>query len=226
MRTVEQEWSEYVRALRTVAMARADAQQAQDRLTAHKSKAEATAAAEADAMAERGLKLQTRLNALAETAAASLQRAGLPAEGKRANHMLPEIRALNDLETVAERITKQLAESVDELEELRTKARALQEQRKRRTISAVLALVGFVLVWVFSGSFLAGVEAAAIASWWQVRRSCCRRSATRFGSGLRCPTYCGSRNSCTRSRWRPSRRPAAWPVSSSASPSTASWWRA
>jgi len=164
MRAVEQEWSEYVRALRTVAMARADAQQAQDRLTAHKSKAEATAAAEADAMAERGLKLQTRLNALAETAAASLQRAGLPAEGKRANHTLPEIRALNDLETVAERITKQLAESVDELEELRTKARALQEQRKRRTISAVLALAGFVLVWVLTGSFLAGVEAAAIAA--------------------------------------------------------------
>jgi hypothetical protein len=164
MRAVEQEWSEYVRALRTVAMARADAQQAQDRLTAHKSKAEAAAAAEADAMAERGLKLQTRLNALAEKAAASLQRAGLPAEGKRANHTLPEIRALNDIETVAERITKQLAESVDELEELRTTARALQEQRKRRTISAVLALVGFVLVWVFSGSFLAGVEAAALAA--------------------------------------------------------------
>jgi hypothetical protein len=163
MKTVEQEWSEYVRAVRTVAMARADAQQAQDRLTAHKSKAEATAAAEADAMAERGLKLQTRLNALAEKAAASLQRAGLPAEGKRANHTLPEIRALNDIETVAERITKQLAETVDELEELRTTARALQEQRRRRTISAVLALIGFVLVWVFSGSFLAGVEAAAIA---------------------------------------------------------------
>jgi hypothetical protein len=164
MRAVEQEWSEYVRALRTIAMARADAQQAQDRLTAHKSKAEAAAAAEADAMAERGLKLQTRLNALAEKAAASLQRAGLPAEGKRANHTLPEIRALNDIETVAERITKQLAESVDELEELRTTARALQEQRKRRTISAVLALVGFVLVWVFSGSILAGVEAAALAA--------------------------------------------------------------
>ncbi|TDW84484.1 hypothetical protein EV137_7298 [Kribbella pratensis] len=164
MKTVEQEWSEYVRALRTVAMARADAQQAQDRLTAHKSKAEATAAAEADAMAERGRKLQTRLNALADKAAESLQRAGLPAEGKRANHTLPEIRALNDIETVAERITKQLAESVDQLEELRTKARALQEQRKRRTISAVLALVGFVLVWVLSGSFLAGAEAAAIAA--------------------------------------------------------------
>ena len=164
MKTVEQEWSEYVRALRTVAMARADAQQAQDRLTAHKSKAEATAAAEADAMAERGRKLQTRLNALADKAAESLQRAGLPAEGKRANHTLPEIRALNDIETVAERITKQLAESVDQLEELRTKARALQEQRKRRTISAVLALVGVVLVWVLSGSFRAGVEAAAIAA--------------------------------------------------------------
>ena len=164
MKTVEQEWSEYVRALRTVAMARADAQQAQDRVTAHKSKAEATAAAEADAMAERGRKLQTRLNSLADKAAESLERAGLPAEGKRANHTLPEIRALNDIETVAERITKQLAESVDQLEELRTTARALQEQRKRRTISAVLALVGFVLVWILTGSFLAGVEAAAIAA--------------------------------------------------------------
>jgi hypothetical protein len=164
MRAVEQEWSEYVRALRTVAMARADAQQAQDRLTAHKSKAEATAAAEADAMAERGQKLQTRLNALAEKAAASLQRAGLPADGKRANHALPEIRALNDIESVAERITKQLAETVDQLEEVRAAAQALQEQRRRRTISAVLALVGFVLVWVVSRSFIAGVEAAAIAA--------------------------------------------------------------
>lgn len=164
MKTEAEEWSEYVRALRTVAMARADAQQAQDRLTAHRSKAEATAAAEADAMAERGRKLQTRLNALAEKAAESLQRAGLPPEGKRANHTLPEIRALNDIETVAERITKQLAETVDQLEEVRTQARALQEKRKRRTISAVLALVGFVLVWVLNGSFLAGVEAAAIAA--------------------------------------------------------------
>jgi len=64
MKTEEQVWSEYARAVRTVAMARADAQQAQDRVTAHKSRAEATAAAEADAMAERGRKLQTRLNAL------------------------------------------------------------------------------------------------------------------------------------------------------------------
>ena len=164
MKTEEQEWYEYTRALRTVAMARADAQQAQDRVTAHKSKAEATAAAEADAMAERGRKLQTRLNSLADKAAESLQRAGLPAEGTRANHTLPEIRALNDIEKIAERITEQLAESVDQLEELRTKARALQERRKRRTISAVLALAGFVLVWVLTGSFLAGVEAAAIAA--------------------------------------------------------------
>ncbi|GAA1568295.1 hypothetical protein [Kribbella karoonensis] len=164
MKTDEQVWSEYVRALRTVAMARTEAQQAQDRVTAHKSKAEATAAAEADAMAERGRRLQTRLNALADKAAESLQRAGLPADGKRANHSLPEIRALNDIETVAERITEQLAESVDQLEELRTSARRLQELRRRRTISAVLALVGFVLVWVFSRSFLAGVEAAAIAA--------------------------------------------------------------
>ncbi|MET9276022.1 hypothetical protein [Kribbella sp. NPDC003557] len=164
MKTEQQEWSEYTRALRTVAMARTDAQQAQDRVTAHKSKAEATAAAEADAMAERGRKLQTRLNSLAEKAAESLARAGLPADGKRANHTLPEIRALNDIEKIAERITEQLAESVDQLEELRTKARALQEQRKRRTISAVLALAGFVLVWVLTGSFLAGVEAMAIAA--------------------------------------------------------------
>jgi hypothetical protein len=143
MKTVEQEWSEYVRALRTVAMARADAQQAQDRLTAHKSKAEATAAAEADAMAERGLKLQTRLNALAEKAAASLQRAGLPAEGKRANHTLPEIRALNDIETVAARITEQLAETVDELEELRTSASDVPSARS----------------WRWSGSWRCGCSA-------------------------------------------------------------------
>jgi hypothetical protein len=164
MKTEEQVWSEYARAVRTVAMARADAQQAQDRVTAHKSRAEATAAAEADAMAERGRKLQTRLNALAEKAAASLQRAGLPADGKRANHPLPEIRAINDIETIAERITKQLGETVDQLEEVRTQAQALREQRKRRTISAALALVGFLVVWVVTGSFLAGVEAAALAA--------------------------------------------------------------
>jgi uncharacterized membrane protein len=164
MKTVEQEWSEYVRALRTVAMARADAQQAQDRVTAHKSKAEATAAAEASAMAERGQQLQTRLNALAEKAAASLQRAGLPAEGKRTNHTLPEIRSLTDIEPIAARITKQLTEAVDLLEEVRSTARAEQERRKRRTISAALALVGFVLVWAVTGSFLAGVEAAAIGA--------------------------------------------------------------
>ena len=109
MKVEEKAWSEYARALRTVAGARADAQQAQDRLTAHKSKAEATAMAEADAMAERGRQLELRLNALAEKAAASLQRAGLPADGKRANHALPEIRVLNDIETVAVRITKQLS---------------------------------------------------------------------------------------------------------------------
>ncbi len=34
-------------------------------------------------MAERGRKLELRLNALAEKAAASLQRAGLPADGKK-----------------------------------------------------------------------------------------------------------------------------------------------
>ena len=164
MKTVEQEWSEYTRALRTVALARADAQQAQDRLTAHKSKAEATAMAEADAMAERGRQLEQRLNALAEKAAESLQRAGLPAEGKRANHNLPEIRVLTDIEPVAARLTKQLAEAVEQLEEARSAARLEKERRRRRTISAVLALAGFVVVWVVSGSFLAGVEGAVIAA--------------------------------------------------------------
>ncbi|MEU4607238.1 hypothetical protein AB0F43_30000 [Kribbella sp. NPDC023972] len=164
MKTEEQEWAEYARALRQVAGARADAQQAQDRLTAHKSKAEATAMAEADAMAERGRQLEVRLNALAEKAAVSLQRAGLPAEGKRANIALPEIRALPDIEAVAARLTKQLAETVDQLEEVRAEARAEQERRKRRTISAALTLVGFVVVWVVTRSFLAGIEAAAIAA--------------------------------------------------------------
>jgi hypothetical protein len=164
MKTEEQEWSEYARALRTVALARTDAQQAQDRLTAHKSKAEATAMAEADAMAERGRQLEQRLNALAEKAAASLQRAGLPAEGKRANHSLPEIRVLSDIEPVAGGITKQLTEAVEQLEEARLAARLERERRRRRTISAVLALAGFVVVWVATGSFLAGVEAAAIAA--------------------------------------------------------------
>jgi hypothetical protein len=164
LKTEDQAWSEYARALREIAGARADAQQAQDRLTATKSKAEATAMAEADAMAERGRQLETRLNALAEKAAASLQRAGLPAEGKRANIPLPEIRALTDIEAVAARLTKQLGETVDQLEEVRAEARALQERRKRRTISAALMLVGFVVVWVVTGPFLAGLEAAAIAA--------------------------------------------------------------
>jgi hypothetical protein len=164
MKTEEQAWSEYARALRQVAGARADAQQAQDRLTAHKSKAEATAMAEADAMAERGRKVEARLNALAEQAAASLQRAGLPADGKRVNVAFPEIRALTDLEAAAARLTKQLGEAVDELEQVRAEARAEQERRRRRTISAALTLVGFVVVWAFTRSFLAGVEAAAIAA--------------------------------------------------------------
>jgi hypothetical protein len=162
MKTEEQEWSEYTRAVRQVAGARADAQQAQDRLTANRSKAEATAMAEADAMAERGRKLELRLNALAEKAAASLQRAGLPAEGKRTTVPMPAIRGLTDIEAAAAKLTKQLAETVDKLEEVRAKARAEQERRKRRTISAALVVVGFVLVWVISGSFLAALEVAAI----------------------------------------------------------------
>lgn len=162
MKTEEQEWSEYARAVRQVAGARADAQQAQDRLTANRSKAEATAMAEADAMAERGRKLELRLNALAEKAAASLQRAGLPADGKKTTVTIPVIRGLTDIEAAAAKLTKQLAETVDKLEEVRAKARAEQDRRKRRTISAALVVVGFVLVWVISGSFLAALEGAVI----------------------------------------------------------------
>ncbi|MEU4395959.1 hypothetical protein [Kribbella sp. NPDC023855] len=164
MKTEQQQWAEYARALRQVAGARADAQQAQDRLTANRSKAEATAMAEADAMAERGRKLETRLNALAEKAAESLQRAGLPPEGKRAIITLPEMRGMTDMEAAAAKLTKQLAETVDKLEDVRKAARAEQERRKRRTISAVEVLVGFVVVWVARGSLLAGLEAAAIAA--------------------------------------------------------------
>ena len=164
MKTEQQEWSEYARALRQVAGARADAQQAQDRLTANRSKAEATAMAEADAMAERGRALEIRLNALAEKAAASLQRAGLPSEGKRAPIPLPEMRGMTDMEGAAAKLTSQLAESVDKLEELRGEARAEQERRKRRTISAAEVLVGFLLVWVLQRSLVVGLEAAAIAA--------------------------------------------------------------
>ncbi|QNE22598.1 hypothetical protein F1D05_37755 [Kribbella qitaiheensis] len=164
MKTEEQEWSEYVRAVRQVAGARADAQQTQDRLTANRSKAEATAMAEADAMAERGRKLELRLNELAEKAAGSLQRAGLPAEGKKTTVTMPAIRGLTDIEAAAAKLTKQLADTVDKLEEVRAKARAEQERRKRRTISAALVVVGFLLVWVISGSFLAALEDAVIAA--------------------------------------------------------------
>jgi len=164
MKTEQQEWADYGRALRQVAGARADAQQAQDRVTANRSKAEATAMAEADAMAERGRKLEIRLNALAEAAAASLQRAGLPPEGKRAGIPLPEMRGMTDMEAAAAKLTKQLADTVDKLEEVRMKARAEQERRKRRTISAAEVLVGFLVVWAFRGSLLAAAEAAAIAA--------------------------------------------------------------
>ena len=164
MKTEEQEWAEYTRALRQVAGARADAQQAQDRMTANRSQAEATAAAEATAMAERGRKLEARLNGLAEKAAVSLQRAGLPPDGKRASVPLPQIRGLTDIETAATKLTKQLGDTVDQLEEVRATTRAEQERRKRRTISAALTLVSFLIVWVVTGSFLSGVEAAAIGA--------------------------------------------------------------
>lgn len=163
MKTEEQEWAEYARALRQVAGARADAQQEQDRRTATKTQAEATAMAEANAMAERGRKLEIRLNGLAEKAAVSLQRAGLPPEGKRTAVPLPEIRAIADIEVVAARITKQLAETVDQLEAVRAAALAEQERRKRRTISAALTVAALLVVWV-AQSILVGVEAAAIAA--------------------------------------------------------------
>ena len=43
MSTEQQQWSDYARALRQIATARTDAQQAQDRLTANRSRAEAVA---------------------------------------------------------------------------------------------------------------------------------------------------------------------------------------
>jgi hypothetical protein len=162
MSTGQQEWSDYARAVRQVAGARADAQQAQDRVTANRTKAEATAMAEADAMAERGRKLEERLNRLAEKAAVSQEKAGVPAEGKRVTITLPTVRGIADIEAAAAQLTKQLGEAVGLLEEVRTNARAERERRKRRTISAALVLVAFAGVWSINGSFRAGLEAGAI----------------------------------------------------------------
>lgn len=162
MSTEQQEWSDYARAVRQVAGARADAQQAQDRVTANRTKAEATAMAEADALAERGRKLEERLNRLAEKAAASLEKAGVPAEGKRVTIALPTVRGIADIEAAAAQLTKQLGEAVGRLEEVRTKARAERERRRRRTISAALMLVAVAVVWSINGSFVAGLEAGAI----------------------------------------------------------------
>jgi hypothetical protein len=162
MSTGQQEWSDYARAVRQVAGARADAQQAQDRVTANRTKAEATAMAEADAMAERGRKLEERLNRLADKAAASLEKAGVPAEGKRVTITLPTVRGIADIEAAAAQLTKQLGEAVGLLEEVRTNARAERARRKRRTINAALVLVAFAGVWLINGSFVAGLEAGAI----------------------------------------------------------------
>jgi hypothetical protein len=162
MSTEQQEWSDYARAVRQVAGARADAQQAQDRVTANRTRAEATAMAEADAMAERGRKLEERLNRLAEKAAASLEKAGVPAEGKQVAITLPTVRGIADIEATAAQLTKQLGEAVGRLEEVRTKARVERERRKRRTINAALVMVAFAVVWSINGSFVAGLEAGAI----------------------------------------------------------------
>jgi hypothetical protein len=166
MSTEQHEWSDYARAVRQVAGARADAQQAQDRLTANRTKAEVTAMAEADAMAERGRKLEERLNRLAEKAATSLEEAGVPAAGKRVTITLPMVRGIADIEAAAAQLTKQLGEAVDRLEEVRAKARAERERRKRRTINAALVLVAFAVVWSINGSlvngFVNGLAAGAI----------------------------------------------------------------
>jgi ABC-type multidrug transport system fused ATPase/permease subunit len=162
MSTGQQEWSDYARAVRQVAGARADAQQAQDRVTANRTKAEATAMAEADAMAERGRKLEERLNRLADKAAASLEKAGVPAEGKRVTIRLPTVRGIADIEAAAAQLTKQLGEAVGRLEEVRTNARAERERRKRRTINAALILLAVAGAWSINGSFVAGLEAGAI----------------------------------------------------------------
>jgi ABC-type multidrug transport system fused ATPase/permease subunit len=162
MSTEQQEWSDYARAVRQVAGARADAQQAQDRVTANRTKAEATAMVEADAMAERGRKLEERLNRLAEKVAVSLEKAGVPAEGKRVTITLPTVRGIADIEAAAAQLTKQLGESVGRLEEVRAKARAERERRRRRTINAALVLVAFAVVWSINGSLVAGLAAGAI----------------------------------------------------------------
>jgi ABC-type multidrug transport system fused ATPase/permease subunit len=163
MSTERHEWSDYARAVRQVAGARADAQQAQDRLTANRTKAEVTAMAEADAMAERGRKLEERLNRLAEKAAGSLEKAGVPADGKRVTITLPTVRGIADIEAAAAQLTKQLGEAVGRLEEVRAEARAERERRKRRTINAGLVLVAFAVVWSINGSKVAGVAAGMVA---------------------------------------------------------------
>jgi hypothetical protein len=158
----QQEWSGYARALRQIASARADAQQAQDRLTANRSRAEATALAEADAVAARGRQLEQRLEALTDKAAATVRKAGVPAEGKRVAITLPTVRGIADIDAAAAQLTKQLGEAVGRLEEVRAAVRADRERRKRRTLSAGLLLIAFAVVWLIDGSFVGGLAAAAI----------------------------------------------------------------
>jgi hypothetical protein len=162
MSTEQQHWSDYARALRQIATARTDAQQARDRLTANRSRAEATAMAEAEAMAERGRTLEERLNALVGKAADSLERAGVPAEGKRIAITLPTVRGIADVEAAAAQLTRQLGDAVERLEELRREAGARRERRRRRTVSAALVLVAFGLVWAARGSVTSGLQAAGI----------------------------------------------------------------
>jgi hypothetical protein len=160
--STEQDWSAYARVLRQVAGARAQAQQAQDRLTANRTQAQATARAEAEAVRERGRRLEQRLTELADEATGSLRKAGLSREGRRVAIALPPVRGLADIETAALQLTKQLDETVARLEQVRAEARAERDRRRRRALDAALVLIGFAATWALRGSLPAGLVAAGI----------------------------------------------------------------
>ena len=157
MTTEQEEWSDYARALRQIAGARGEAQQAQDRLTANRSRAEATAMTEADAVADRGRRLEQRLTALTEKAEADLQRAAVSPEGRRVAISLPKVRGIADIEAAAARLTEQLGDAVARLEQLRGRARADRERRGRRTVNVALVVMAFVAVWLIRDSAVDGL---------------------------------------------------------------------
>jgi hypothetical protein len=162
MTTEQEEWSDYAQALRQIAGARVEAQQAQDRLTANRSRAEATAMTEADAVADRGRRLEQRLTALTERAAAELQQAGVSPEGRRVAISPPKVRGTADIEAAAARLTEQLGDAVEQLEQLRGRARADRERRRRRTVNVALVVMAFVAVWLARGSYVDGLAAAGV----------------------------------------------------------------